>query len=336
MAAKGWFIYALGTGWGHLNRALALARVACQSRPVHLLTNSPYAERLLSTIQTPTLTVHRLRATDSLQDARREILTLLHAVDYDCLVVDTFPRGLLGELVDLIPQQQNICHIWVHRDLKPEYVTAKGLEPFVHQFYQGIVVPGEADVPLGYLPQVYVTQPWLSLNARDLVGPERLRQEWHIAPERPCVIICATGKPQELDLFGQLTEQIAVTFPDVQVRCLAATCPPHCLPERWITHWPGIEVLQLADVVIGSGGYNLVHECQALDIPLIGFALPRKYDRQARRIQIHGGYQAKRVEDAISHLMSLLPTEPSKHQKQRSYPNGADAAVRYIEERMLS
>ena len=38
-----WLIYALGGGWGHLTRAVALASIAQRERPVRILTNSPYA-----------------------------------------------------------------------------------------------------------------------------------------------------------------------------------------------------------------------------------------------------------------------------------------------------
>jgi len=37
-----WLIYALGGGWGHLNRAIALGRIASRNRPVKILTNTPY------------------------------------------------------------------------------------------------------------------------------------------------------------------------------------------------------------------------------------------------------------------------------------------------------
>ena len=44
-----------------------------------------------------------------------------------------------------------------------------------------------------------------------------------------------------------------------------------------------MEVMQLADIIIGGAGYNTVYECAALNIPLITFPLRRQYDRQAQR-----------------------------------------------------
>ena len=117
MTAEAWGIYALGGGWGHVNRALALARVAARHRPVHVLSNSPYCDRIVSTELPPRLTLHALDPTVSLETARHKVLSLLDRLDYDCLIVDTFPRGLIGELVNLIPQQPHICHVLIHRDL---------------------------------------------------------------------------------------------------------------------------------------------------------------------------------------------------------------------------
>ena len=46
MQQQTWLIYALGGGWGHLNRSLALARVAAQHHQIKLISNSPYLERI--------------------------------------------------------------------------------------------------------------------------------------------------------------------------------------------------------------------------------------------------------------------------------------------------
>jgi hypothetical protein len=37
-----WLIYALGGGFGHLNRAIALGRIASRHRHVKILINTPY------------------------------------------------------------------------------------------------------------------------------------------------------------------------------------------------------------------------------------------------------------------------------------------------------
>ncbi|NJM98301.1 MAG: UDP-N-acetylglucosamine--LPS N-acetylglucosamine transferase [Phormidesmis sp. RL_2_1] len=357
-----WFIYALGSGWGHLNRALALATVAAQHRPVHVLTNSPYAEHFMPHLPALPLTIHQLstsqlstfqlstsqratsqratsqRATShSLKDARQTIQALLQSVAYDTLVIDTFPRGLVGELADVIPSQRQVCHVLIHRDLTPDYVMAKAVAAFSRQHYDGILIPGEVSPPLAHLPQVKVTAPWLSRDAAALADCAKIRATLGLVTDDPLIIVCGTGPPKELAFFGQLTAQLAQAFPTVSVRCLAARCPPGCAMADWICHWPGLEVLQWADVVVGSGGYNLVHECMALQVPLVAFAQRRKYDRQARRIRQFQqyGYLVEQVPEAIEAIASLLSAgiaaSKGTAKAMPHYANGRQAAIAHIE-----
>ena len=292
----GWFIYALGSGWGHLNRALSLAQVAAQDRPVHVLTNSPYAQQVLPAVESASLKLHQLPAKVSVHQAKAFVESLLHRTAYDCLIVDTFPRGLVGELSQLIPKQSNICHVLVHRDLNPAYIRAKAIAQYTRQHYDGILIPGECAAPLAHLPQAKVTAPWLSRSAADLLNFQQLQSQWNISESLPLVVVCGSGQPEELAFWGQVTEQMATALPAIAVRCLAASCPPTCSPDRWIAHWPGMDVLQLADVVVGGGGYNLIHECEALGKPLVAFAWPRRYDRQAQRIERYGAYLVRTIE----------------------------------------
>ncbi len=326
MEADCWFIYALGSGWGHLNRALALARVAAKHRSVHVLTNSPYAQRLAPVVQSTSLTIHQLPAIDSLSEAQQFVQSLLRSVEHSCLIVDTFPRGLVGELAEVVSKQNDVCRILVHRDLSPDYVAAKSLSEFARSRYSGILIPGEPNVPLATLPQVQLTAPWLSRDRADLVAAEVMRSRLKIPYNKPLIIICGAGQPKELNFFGDLTEQIAATFPTATVRCLAATCPPTCASDRWLYHWPGIDVLQLANVVVGSGGYNLTHECTALGVPLVGFALPRRYDRQALRLQKYAHW-VEHAEAAIAIITSLLSNGKTE---VPDYVNGVHQAIARI------
>lgn len=336
MQADGvWFIYALGSGWGHLNRALALARVGAKRHSVHVLTNSPYAERIVGeqceSVQSGRLTLHLLPEADSLTDAKQAIFRVVRSVEYDCLVVDTFPRGLLGELALLIPDQPDICRVLVHRDITPDYIVAKNIDAFVQQYYDGILIPGEQTVPFADFSQARCTAPWLSRHAAELFAHPL--PEWNI--QQPLIVVCAAGNPEELTLFGEITTRLSAIFPNATVRCLSATCPERCSSTLWLSHWPGMDVLQFAQVVIGSGGYNLVHECAALEVPLLAFALPRRYDRQTKRIRQHARLVAT-IDEAIASVGALLNQVNRESAREVSgrtpgYENGVDSAIAAIE-----
>lgn len=331
MSELPWLIYALGSGWGHLNRALALARKAAQHRSVQLLTNSPYVAKIEPQLKIPNLELHCLPRL-SLSQTRAAVHDCLSTETYSCLIVDTFPRGLLGELAALIPTQTQVCHVLVHRDLSPDYIAAKSVTAFVQQHYHQILIPGEPTAVWRHLIQAQLTLPWLSLSSTELSEPKDLRSRFRLSQDSPLLLICAAGQPEEQAFFGGLAQQLAEAFPSAQVRCLAPSCPPGCPPEGWIDHWPGIEVFQLAQVVLGSGGYNTVYECAALGIPLVAFAQPRRYDRQALRLT-YSGYPVETVGAAIATIGPLLSCAPLM-QTAPSYTNGAERAVSLIEQQL--
>jgi UDP:flavonoid glycosyltransferase YjiC (YdhE family) len=100
----------------------------------------------------------------------------------------------------------------------------------------------------------------------------------------------------------------------------------------WISHFPGIECLRGADVVVGGAGYNTVYECAALGIPLLAFALKRLYDRQERRIKATS-YGIKDIEILIATIQSLLNQQQQGIDRhQVNYINGAVEAVGLIEQ----
>ncbi len=278
-----WLIYALGSGWGHLNRAIALARVApC---PVEILVNSPYAATVQRTLADSHIRLQALPSASSPQSTCDYVQQWLMRASFTHLIVDTFPRGLVGDLAHILGTV-TVPRCWVHRDLNPDYIAAKAIADFVSQHYEQVVVPGEAAAPLQHLANACQTAPWLLRDGAELLAVRNaLRTRFQLDGSRPVLVVCATGQPDELRLFSDLARQLAQAFPACAVYCLAHHCSADDLAVevQWIAHWPGIELLQLADVVVGGAGYHTVYECAALAVPLVSLPLRRMYDRQAHR-----------------------------------------------------
>lgn len=342
-----WLIYAIGGGWGHLNRAIALGRRAAALGPVHILTNSPYAVRVALELERwqqrgqPVPTLLTFPATLEKSALCRQIQAQILRGPYRCLIVDTFPRGLGGELADLLPKL-SCPKVLIHRDLNPDYVRSQNLPEFVARHYDQIIVPGEGAVPLASLPQVYHTPPWLIYEAQELAGQrqEQAILEGDSLPQAaPLVLICAAGNASEQKLFGTLTYELSHTFLNSRVRSLAASCPPGCPPELWLQAWPGLPWIAQATVVVGSGGYNTVYECAALEKPLVAFAWPRLYDRQARRLDRYG-VQVNTVTEAMEQVKTVLQLSQKDFQIPDSVPsnsialysNGATEALQQIQQ----
>ena len=338
MSENTWLIYALGGGWGHLTRALALGRIAAQRRPVRILTNSPYLAHIPRALIPANCQINAIHPQESLAVACQYVQDALGRADYGCLIVDTFPRGLAGELATILPKLPAcLPRILIHRDLKPEYVQAKAIASFVAAHYHTVLVPGEGDrVPLAHLPIVEHTDCWLIRSANELPDWSVARSLLRLSPTTPTVIVCAAGQPSELNWFGGLTHQLAQALPMASIRCLTPLCPPTCPPELWGYHYPGIDCLQVADVVVSGAGYNTVAECAALNVPLVTFALKRLYDRQAQRAQ-RTSYPVDHATAAIALIRKLLSRSNSDSRRTKpTYSNGATQAVDRIEHLMGS
>jgi predicted glycosyltransferase len=352
-----WLIYALGGGWGHLVRTLSLGRIAARHRPVIILCNSPYAKALVRyesfsrhqeifDFEEPLPIVegcylHLISPTTSSQETRKQVREIILGDFYECVIVDTFPRGLGGELVTILPSLKSTPRILIHRDINPIYAQAKDLAGFVREQFNLVIVPGEGEnLPLAKLPQAYQTDPWLIRHAGELLNPQQARHILKIPPEKAgsLILVCAAGKAEELDLYGQLTQYLSESFPDKIVRCLAAERPAKCPPELWVFHWPGIECLLAADVVVGGAGYNTFYECTSLGIPLVAIAFNRQYDRQEMRV-IRGknsltALKVKLVENletAKLAVQDFLESAGSPSCPPPSYKNGAGDAIQLIE-----
>jgi hypothetical protein len=322
-----WIIYALGGGWGHLTRALALGRVAAKERIVNIITNSPY----VGYVDNEGCIIHSIPHNLSFSATCLRVRDIIFNTRCDCLIVDTFPRGLGGELVDIFPQLQHIPRILIHRDINPHYVTAKGLRSFVLKNFDAVIIPGDGkDLAFSDLPGVLHTAPWLIRHSEELPDKNTVRSQI-LKVESSCkiILVCAGGQASELSLFGQLTIDIHQSFPECAVRILAPNCPVNCLKTLWVKHHPGIECLAAADIVVGAAGYNTVYECASVGVPLVALALPRLYDRQQKRA--NRGYPVQNITEAIATLRLILDQSQPQHPSSvTSYINGAIQAVHHI------
>ncbi|HEY2015428.1 MAG TPA: hypothetical protein VGH38_18110 [Bryobacteraceae bacterium] len=277
-----WLIYALGGGWGHLTRAVALARRAERHRAVRILTNSRYAGMVAAAL--PSLDLAILDSEAPAEVTRRAVVREILECGPSCLIVDTFPRGIGGELAGVLGTLE-IPKVLVHRDLNPYYVSAARLRTFVEAHYDLVLVPGAGEgLAFGGLRGAWTTAPWLVRSADELPDRENVARLLRLAPgQEHCVLVLAAGKEDELQWYLAVVRELARFAPDVPVRLVAAERPPDCAAGNWVSYWPAMDLFGCAAVVVGGAGYNTVQECLAWGVPLVARAWPRRYDRQELR-----------------------------------------------------
>ena len=324
MSGERWLLYALGGGMGHLTRAVALGRAARRrGHRVELVVNSPFAPLLPLEAELGEGCVHRLEARLDKHAVREALERLLDTVRPEVLVVDTFPRGLGGELVPLWPGVK-ARKVLVHRDLHPDYVERFGLERCLEPF-ERLLVPGEP-APFEHHPRAVRTSPWLVLDDGELLdGPSARRALGVDGDTHAVVAILGCGREEEVRESAALARALQEGLgPRVHVRLLAPDVPPRL--------WPALAVMRGIDVLVGAGGYNTVQEARATGTPLVALARPRLYDRQALRLR--DSERLASPDAALSRVKTVLENRhgPRAEDSAPRYVNGTHAAVRVIEE----
>lgn len=349
-STNAWFIYSLGGGLGHLNRSLCLARAAIRRNiKCTLLSNSEHIDFVRST-QTwqvefaPYINLVALPASLEAGAVREFVRDTMGNFPAGTFVVDTFPRGILGELVQILPGLGKEKCVLIARDLNAEYVKKFDIISFVNQHYGLVIDPG--DHSSSDLQQHCVrTEMWVTRNAEELRTSADVYTELGLKTVDNLLVLSCTGNEQEQDGFLNLIDPIKTAFPDLSIAAMVPAssvatgkndefaASTRSTAQRWgsiehrISNWPGIDYVAAASVVIGAAGYNLVADCNATKTPLISIPQSKIYDRQDLRAKNLSTIVASTFGDIHRGIANALSGQ--KHVTP-DYVNGADTACDLI------
>ncbi|MDA7541202.1 hypothetical protein N8639_00010 [bacterium] len=328
-------VYAAGGGYGHCVRALSLSRAAKKEntkRKVALVANQSAVARLAPIARSSQIELFGLNDDCSVQSFRDQSKQLLSRLRFSSLIVDSFPRGIVGELTDVISSHE-YSKVLVHRDISPEYLSKTPIANAISHFCR-ILVPGEP-APLLNDENAIRTAPWVLLDSSELFSRCEARKVLGtVDSDMPVCLISLSGKENERDFFSRLAVRLAKQLGDkIQFRVCGE------VPNRWqqelepirVEYWPLLKLLGGADWLIGAGGYNTVFETRLAGARLFGFPQKRLYDRQRKRIDDNNRYASPDV--LISDLKALesnWESEASRPRNQIRYENGVHRAVQEI------
>ncbi len=350
-AGGDWLIYAAGGGWGHLVRALSLARAAAKKYRIKILANSPYLRQITESAgwqqdefsrKIEIINSNEFFAYGSKKESFRGLVhSELRKKNYSCLVVDSFARGLMGELPELLKElNPRILKVMVQRDINPDYARKYALGEFIDRNYDLIINPGEDHLEIQTEKKVFKTSAFLIRDAHEIRDRTELRKELGLhSQSEKLVLICACGKPEELETFAKLKQKLAGDFQSLKLLLLGATqnsagFKASILQQAGVlSYFPGIDLVNAADLVISSAGYNISNECKALLTPLAALPQNRLYDRQALRIDPDSGIYEFTAYDELTRLLKklLYTAQPEEYRSEPSFKNGALEAFEFIE-----
>lgn len=312
--------YALGGGLGHVTRALSVARrwstlraepfVTLSSCPVELPFSGPHL-RLTEKKPAP-------------EQLGRLVAALGSTLRPGVVAVDAFPAGILGELREVLPALP--CpRVAILRRLQPEWGEKWRLPELLPAAYSRSVAVEE---PLGFeATGAGYAGPVVIRDPDEVLSREAARRALGHADERPLILAVTTGtQPADQGLQG-LCVRIAGRI-GAAVR-LVTPYPPGPLPAPYISHFPLMEWLRAADLVVGPCGYNLFHETRTLGIPAVWVPQPRHYDDQFGRAE--GGSVARSPEDLERRVTTVLSREAAVP-GPLPYRNGAESLARLLAE----
>lgn len=316
--------YALGGGLGHLTRALGIARQFRKRRPEPfvILTNCrvPLAE--------PGIFLHLEANPEPAPEALGELVQcLVRALQSAVLAVDAFPAGILGELPPVLPGlpcrratlvrrlQERWVRQWALPDLLPLYDTLIEAEP-------GFTLP---EVP-STVRRVQVP-PILVRDAGELLCREAARAAWGHAGAGPLICSVVTGtRPADQGLLG-VCRRVAARLGVAEGLRLVTPYPGGEPAGEYRFHFPLLEWLPGADLVIGPCGYNLCYETAALGLPAVFVPQPRLYDDQfARAAPRRLARSPEELEQQVREVLEAGSRGPAAN----TFENGAGAAAQAL------
>lgn len=331
-------IYALGGGLGHLNRAVSLVRATARyttdskersniethdraksyrsredivqpgSLCFTIITNSPYATSL--SLESEIGADHQLvRLPENLtpNETARQTQQLINTGDYAAIIVDTFPRGLAGELAGILPNL-TCKKVLIHRDLNPIYASKYDLHKFVRH-YDRLIAPGEQGC-LSNLENVITTSPWFNRDPQELLPPYEAKQLLEIkSSDQPVIAIMGCGRREECEQMREFANRMAVMLMDRAELIFISPNKPASLHHpslqnsaaKVVSLWPFFQAIRGVDLIVGGGGYNTVNEARAAGIEYVGVPWKRLYDRQINRLR--ASELALDLEEAKKHVM---------------------------------
>jgi hypothetical protein len=275
--------YALGGGLGHMQRALAVMRwlrPRLGSEAPLVVTSSAYAHLAMAE-GIPCLRLPGAHEAQALPEGVaggivQQALAALGPIG--CLVVDTFPDGLHGELTpDVLAGAAHKVLVARPGGGTPEASPAWGC-------YDRVVAP----LPTAPWPGVEGVGWVLARRPGEALAPADARRRLGLSPEaeRPLVVAMHAGEPGEVvGLFELVREASARLARPHDLRLFTPLPLGGWLVDPRVVHpWPASELLEAVDLLVVGGGYNATAEADAFGVRALRVPFRRSHDDQAARV----------------------------------------------------
>ncbi|MFW9991798.1 MAG: hypothetical protein ACFFD4_07040 [Candidatus Odinarchaeota archaeon] len=311
------FLYALGSGAGHLIRGLAILRAIHQLgvlESADLVINSPYLNPVKKFFPSQVV-IHQIQEIPIKQRRlaiRYLVRRLFEKQDYDAVLIDSFPYGIYQELPGLWKASNMISSLrWV-------YIFRRLLPPFEREIfsqlpgnlpYNTIIIPNSSNIrSFKHIPVEIRESCMKNVNFHwvgQIVADQSLFEDLKEFPDPLATcspFICHTGASYEVRMLEKNVRKLELT--EFQVKNASNFT------------FPLFERLKGAPWVCGSAGYNLTSELAASGKPSLLFPFPREFDDQVGRLKDYSDFYPYLIPlaspNAADRLMKCLENPPAR------------------------
>lgn len=286
----------MGGGNGHAVRGMGLARAlqekpaaaAGRSQPAHCLLLAPERMKEWARLaRVPIASPPRMAHTDA-EMLGDWVCRSLRDFRPDVLIIDVFPRGVLGELAQRLPELAP-CRILLTRWVNPRYYLRPDIAEALRHHYHAQLwsePPDDGLKPLLETCQgVQRVPPVLFVRPQDVESSTAGRQAFGVGELQRMVLGLGSGdaatERNQLDTLvhagRHARHRFAVLFFSHHLE------PTETRSVRVVRVFPGGAWLRTCPVVVAAAGYQSYYEIVQASVPAVFVPLPRPVDDQRRR-----------------------------------------------------
>ena len=275
--------YCFGGGLGHITRFFAFCNTT-GIKPVLITANNKIDKVLLNCFAKDVFVLPDNLATNK-EGLRNWLYEIIKRISPDRFIVDAFPGGILGELVDF-RELDDIKIEYIARILKLETYNKRlnGRLPKISKIWQVEKFGEEQSI-------------WLkNLANENKIGIDKLRldypdfnNDFSISLPQDCWLIVHSGSEQEvLELYEYASDVAMVENLSPSFVVVGQVSRPEFLPNEipYYSVYPVTGLLKKASRVISGAGFNIIQQMALMREKHMALPFERPLDDQTLRLKL--------------------------------------------------